>query len=264
MAPTTVKQPSLLRGGLAAGVMACAAVGLARAQEASAFDPPSPGHMDVQWATELASGRYGAKAVTRDLQHTLTLRRRWREWVASVELPWIRSRTAGEGLQPPARAEGLGDAWLKLTHPVWQGQASHAGGLDGTLKLKTRTGSASQGLGSGGTDVALQLEAWRPTASGLQWFGLIGHRLTGGTTGSSDRKNPWYLELGAQKTVQAGFDVGAYAHVRQAIGSLGGTREWTTYGAWRRDGTRTQVYLTRGYAQASPDWAGGLVLRQRF
>lgn len=227
-------------------------------------DRPEAQHLDLQLGTELASGRYGSPTITRDLQHTLTLRQRRGDWIWSIDLPWVRSRTSGSAGGQSIKVEGLGDAWLKLTHPLIDAPPEHALSLDWTLKLKPPTGSRRLGLGSGSTDVALQVEAVQALGSGLSLFGLLGHRVTGDAPDGPTRRNPWYAELGAQHSGKSGLDVGTYAHARQPIGALGGTREWTAYGAWRFDRTRLQLYLTRGYAQASPDWAGGLVMRQRF
>lgn len=230
----------------------------------TAVDRPEAAHLDLQLGTELASGRYGSSTTTRDLQHTLTLRHRRGDWTWSVELPWVRSSTSTSAGRPPIRVEGLADAWLKLTHPLIEATPEQALSLDWTLKLKPPTGSRRLGLGSGSTDVALQVEAVQAVGSGLSLFGLLGHRVTGDAPESPPRYNPWYAELGTQHSSKSGLDVGTYVHARQPIGELGGTREWTAYGAWRFDRTRLQLYLTRGYAQASPDWAGGLVMRQRF
>lgn len=228
------------------------------------IDRPEPQHVDLQLGTELASGRYGGTTLSRDLQHTLTLRHRRGDWIWSIDLPWIRSKTsASEGVQA-TQVEGLGDAWLKVTHPLLDASPEHSVSVDWTLKLKTQTGATRLGLGSGSTDFALQVEASQPMGSGLMWFGLLGHRLTGDASDGPQRRNPWYAELGAQHSSTSGMDVGTYLHARQPIGPLGGTREWTAYSAWRFDRSRLQLYLTRGYAQASPDWAGGLVMRQRF
>jgi hypothetical protein len=41
-------------------------------------------------------------------------------------------------------------------------------------------------------------------------------------------------------------------------------REATLYTAWRGGDQRLQLYVTRGFAQVSPDWAVGVTWRYRF
>lgn len=232
-------------------------------------DPPAQGHVDVQLAFEQSRGRYGEPTSTRIRVTTLTLRYRAEKWNAGVELPWLDIRDPGGAAMLPGSVgaggsveRGWGDAWLKLSAELREYDTEQAG-IDLTFKLKTRTGSVERGLGTGGTDMALQLEGLK-TLGPLTGFGHLGYRRTGDVPGFRPYRNPWYGEAGALLPLAPGFEGGAYWSWREPIGRLGPVRELTLYGAWRGGPQRVQLHLVRGFADASPQYALGLTLRYRF
>lgn len=224
-------------------------------------------HVDVQIASEWSQGQYGDTHVTRTQQTTLTTRYRGDRWQVDVDMPWLRVKSPADPALLPGSASstqsGLGDVWLKLSWEMVP-LAHHAPGLDLVLKHKTSTGETQRGLGTGGRDWALQLDGSLLLGQGYMLFGHLGHRRTGDVPGYKPYRNPRYGELGIQGQAASHVDVGSYYTTRQAIGMLGPVKELTAYCSWHDASTRMQAYATRGMATASPDWAAGLIARQRF
>jgi hypothetical protein len=232
-------------------------------------DPPAERRFDLQLAFEQSRGHYGDVFPTRIRATTLVARYRGEKWSAAVELPWLDVRSEGDGAALPGTVgeggsveRGLGDVWLRLSTELRELTAESAG-LDLTLKLKTRTGAVERGLGSGGTDVALQLE-WLKALGAWTGFGHVGWRRTGDVPGYRPYRDPWYAELGALTATSSRTEAGVYWSGREAIGRLGPVREITVYGAWRGASQRLQLHLTRGLATASPQYAVGVTVRHRF
>jgi hypothetical protein len=233
-------------------------------------DPPAERRFDLQLAFEQSRGDYGDPFATRIRATTLVGRYRGEKWSAAIEVPWLDVRSAGGGAALPGTVgegsssveRGLGDIWLRLSTELREFSAKGVG-LDLTLKVKTATGSLDRGLGSGGTDVALQLEGLKALGA---WtgFGHVGWRRTGDVAGFRPYRDPWYVEFGGLTALTPSVEAGAYWSGRQAIGRLGPVRELTLYGAWRGGSQRLQLYVTRGFATASAQYAVGVAVRHRF
>lgn len=239
------------------------------AQLACAQDRVPTGRIDLQLAVEHSTGRYREPTATTILNTSFVARYRSQAWVAEIQVPYLQTRTeAASGGLPDAasagasRERGLGDIWLKLGVEVREFDTDSTG-VDLVLKLKTRTGDAQRGLGSGGVDVAVQADLLRAIGPWVG-FGHVGYRHTGDVPGLRPYRDPWYGGVGAYRTVMPRVDVGAMLDLRQAIGRLGPLAETTVYAAWRQGGYRLQLHLTRGFAPASPDWAVGVTMRTRF
>lgn len=222
----------------------------------------STGHLDLQIASEWSQGQYGDTHVTRIQQSSLSTRYRGERWQADIEVPWLRVKSPVNPSEGSTQS-GLGDVWLKLRWEMLP-LRHQAPGLDLVLKHKTSTGDIRRGMGTGGRDWALQLDGSMLLGQGYMLFGHLGHRRTGDVPGYKPYRNPWYAELGVQGQAASHIDVGSYYTTRQAIGLLGPVKELTAYCSWHDASTRMQAYATRGMATASPDWAAGLIARQRF
>ncbi|HEY8359420.1 MAG TPA: hypothetical protein VIL30_18375 [Ramlibacter sp.] len=250
-------------GRLLLAVCAIGATG-AGAQEAS-----RQGHFDVSLSHEFSSGRYGEPSSTRIQQTTLGLRYRTPTWFAELELPWIQVRDEAGAALPgvagssaAAAEQGLGDAWLKAGIELREADAQTTG-LDLVAKVKTRTGNAARGLGSGGIDYAVQLEALRPIA-GFNVFGHLGWRHTGDVPGARPYRDPFYAEVGASRKLSPAVEAGFFVDWRDSVGRLGPQRDATVYAAYGTGPWRYQVYVSKGFSRASADAALGLGVRRRF
>lgn len=231
--------------------------------------PPPAGRVDLVLSHEQSRGLYREATATRIRQTSLTLRYRGGGWSAEVQLPWLEVDSAGgSGGLPDAavagrsREQGLGDVWLKGSVTLRELEASSTG-IDLVAKLKTPAGDMARGLGSGGTDLALQLDAVRALGATVL-FGHLGRRWTGDVQGYAPYRNPWYAQLGAQRALTPVFEWGLYADLREPLGRLGPLGEATAYAAWRQGRQRWQLHLSRGWRHASADMALGLTWRLRY
>lgn len=236
---------------------------------AAAIDLAASGRFDVQLAHEQSRGRYGESSTTRIDNTSLTLRYRAARWMAQVQIPWVTVRTdaVSGGLPGTVRSgasveQGLGDIWLSAT---WEAQefTREQIGIDLTLKVKTRSGDVDRGLGTGGTDVAAQVAVLQAIGKTVA-FGHVGYRRTGDVPGFTPYRDPWYAEMGGFVPLTDRVEAGAYYDYRGPIGRLGPLSELTSYLALRMGERRLQAYVTRGFERASPAWALGLIVRQRF
>lgn len=253
--------PAALR---AAGLTLLGLCGPAGAQDWATL----AGHIDLVLSQERSRGLYGDATVTRIRQTALTARYRGAGWSAELQLPWLDVDSGGPtgGLPDGAqfgrsREQGLGDIWLKAGLALREVDASGPG-VDVVAKLKTRSGDADRGLGSGGTDLALQLEL----VQGLGPFSVFGHlgwRRTGDVPGLRPYRNPWYGQLGLMHRPTPALELGALVDVREPIGRLGPLGEGTLFVAWRKGRHRWQLYLSQGWRDASADRALGLSWRVR-
>jgi len=243
--------------------LACA-VPAARAQ-----DLLPPGRVDLLLTVEQSRGDYREATPTRIRSTTLVARYRGAAWVGEVQVPWLDVRSGGPagGLPGTVQAghsteRGLGDIWLKLGLELAEFDTGRTG-VDLTVKLKTHSGDAARGLGSGGTDLAAQVELARAFGPWVG-FGHLGWRRTGDVPGYTPYRNPWYGQAGLSRPVSPAWELGGFVDWRAPIGRLGAVGESTVYAAWRDGGQRLQLTLTRGFAPASADWALGLGWRTRF
>ncbi|QJW85588.1 hypothetical protein HK414_26880 [Ramlibacter terrae] len=129
--------------------------------------------------------------------------------------------------------------------------------------MKTRTGNAARGLGSGGVDYAVQLEALRPVA-GWNVFGHVGWRFTGDVPGATPYRNPFYAEVGASRKLAPAVEAGWFVDWRDSIGRPGPQRDATAYAAYTDGAWRYQLYVSKGFSRAAADIALGLGVRRRF
>jgi hypothetical protein len=235
-------------------------------------------HTDVQIAVEVSRAADGAGGRLSMLVVPLVLRHRQGPWTFQVEAPLVRidsvesvvpgigsidARPSGTGAASTRQRDaGLGDVWFKLSRELRIAGPGMTG-VDLTVKLKAATGDVDRGLGSGGTDVALQLEGLHAVGA-FTWFGHVGYRRTGDLAGYAPYRDPWYGEVGSLYRASSTCEHGLLYSHRQAIGRLGALGETTAFSACRFGAQRVQLYLTRGLQPASPQWALGLLVRQRF
>ncbi len=242
----------------------------ATAQAQTETSAAQDNHIDVQVGTEWSRGTYGETTTTSIQSTSLTLRYRTPTWIFSAEVPWLRIQGDTSAALPDtigtsnsANTSGMGDIWLKASHELTPLTTENTG-LDLTVKIKTASGDVNKGLGSGATDIAMQLEGSKMITSSALLFGQVGYRYTGDVAGQRPYGNPIYAEAGIQARHSQHYEYGTYYSTRQAIGRLGALQEWTGFASWRDKSYKIEFYVTRGLSQASPEWAAGLTTRKRF
>lgn len=233
----------------------------APAQAVPKFDPVG---LDVGLSVDYANGALRDLPAARALTTTLVTRYNTPDWQLGIDLPYLvleEPAPAGSA-NANAKVRGWGDVGLKVRRTLWA-SSRPTQGLDLTLKVKTNTGNAARGLGTGGTDVALQLEGYRAFGDWLL-FGHLGQRKTGASDLLPAATNPVFTEVGVQKRWAPGTDLGVFYNHRQANGRSGPLSEATAFYQTKWGTDVVQLSLTKGFTDASPRWGVGLAYTVRF
>lgn len=237
---------------------------LALTSAAHAVPKFNPAGLDVGLSLDYANGALRDLSATRALTTTLVTRYNTPEWQFGIDLPYLVLEEA----MPPGSAtantkvRGWGDVGIKVRRTLWA-STQPAQGVDLTLKVKTKTGNAERGLGTGGTDVALQLEGYRAHRNWL-FFGHIGQRKTGDSSVLPPASNPVFTEMGVQKRWGQGTHVGLFHNYRQANGRSGALSEATVFYQTKVATDVVQLSVTKGFTDASPNWGVGVAYTVRF
>lgn len=231
-------------------VFMAAGAGTARAQAAEAGDAGTGvATPEIGWALELSTDRHRDGSFERRLELPLTLRLAAGPWSARLELPFVAVDRRGGAR--PSHARGIGDVALKL------GYALREAGDDGVavvaaLKLKTRTGDADSGLGSGTTDWTVTLDAAAPAGRFDTWARL-GWRRIGAAPGVAPVRHAALGEVGALTPLALGCDAGGVLAGRESTGARDGQLDLSALAECPAGRGRWQIQITRGLQAASPD-----------
>ena len=142
-------------------------------------DPLPEGRVDLQLSVEQSHGRYGEASRTRIRNLVWTTRYRRGPWLAEVQVPWLEVRSPGGGGLPETVGSGgsvergAGDILFKFGAELREMDTGQTG-LDLVVKWKTRSGSLDRGLGTGGTDLSLQMEVAHPIGGRRQRQAQVG------------------------------------------------------------------------------------------
>lgn len=135
--------------------------------------------------------------------------------------------------------------------------------FDITARLKIPTASASQNLGSGQVDYAVQGDLFK-TMSKFIFNATFGYRILGNPSGITFH-NVLYGAAGAGYRLSPDLTIGTSFNIGQSPVRLQDSRDLTLYLSHRvSDRFRLNIYGLRGFSERSPDWGGGLNLRYIF
>lgn len=240
-----------------------------------------------------SSGKYGGDIAT--AISSLTVNGAWTQgnWCARVNLQWLRvsgdpnvipglggvpnENPLGRGRLPiigelpggdqdvPERgsAEGLGDVTASLAYSIHTGNAL---GIDVGVNAKFATADADKGLGTGANDYGASVDLYRDF-DGTMLFGGVG-RTRLGDTEYIDVDDVTGANLGLSQTVGAEkrARIGAMYNWRSAAASERDDRRDATvfYTLPTRGGGHFQLYASRGFSDASPDWGAGVAIGAGF
>lgn len=188
-------------------------------------------------------------------------------WSLGVTIPWLRisgsTAVVGDGavrtgvLDEDETRDGLGDVIVRLAY-FWVPPPLWAPGLEGSVSVKVPTASVSNNLGTGETDVRIELEAFRAvgpvTLSGAAGFQYRGRsplfELQDGFVGSVAVIYPFgdRGSIGVQGVYQT-----------RASRSVGDVLEVLPFGAWKiTERWSADVYAIGGILDGSPDAGVGV------
>lgn len=196
-------------------------------------------------------------------------------WRLKASLPYLRITGPGSvigpdgvpnpGVQADTRSteSGLGDLVLTGTYAAVY-NAARGYGMDLVAKVKLPTADEDKGLGTGKTDVAIQVDPFMVVGRSTL-FGTLGYKVYGDPE-AIDYDNVWYGSVGVMGKLSAQTSIGVAHDVRQKLVPTGAAvSETTLFAVHKLDrDTRLQFYLVKGFSDASPELGGGVVLKQRF
>lgn len=157
---------------------------------------------------------------------------------------------------------GLGDIITAFSYNLID-HAPSGIAFDITARLKIPTASASDNLGSGKVDYAIQGDLFK-TVSKFTFSATFGYRILGNPSGITFH-NVLYGAAGVGYRLSPAVTVGTSYNMGQSPVRLQDSRDLTLYLSQRvTDNFRLNIYGLRGFSERSPDWGGGLNVRYIF
>lgn len=233
------------------------------------------GKFTVGLGADYSSGKYGGTQSTDISYFSLFGRYERDRWTLKLTLPWLRITGPGSvaggdrpivvdanANQNRVTVSGMGDAVAAVTYTLYEAPKLL---VDATGKVKLPTGSKDEGLGTGKADYVTQVDAYVTVAPGASLFTGVGYRVFGDPDGS-DFNNVFFASFGGTYRVLPSVTAGVSLDYRQAVlDGRDSMREATPFVIWKAtDRTKFQVYVVRGFTNASAPWGGGMVLMQSF
>jgi hypothetical protein len=235
------------------------------------------GELNVGSGVHYSSGKYGGSTTTTILAIPLTARYDAGAWTFKANVPWLR--ISGENAVVPgvgrieggarrgragdrSSVSGIGDSSVSATYNLPGTGAISGIGLSGKVKLPT--GDEERGLGTGSTDLAFQLDAYRELGP-RTIFGVVGYTVFGDSP-LGQFENVANAGIGMSQKIAGGDTIGVALDVRQTGNPAPAPqRELTGFWSHRLDRSwRTQAYLLKGFADGSPDWGAGMSISYAF
>lgn len=230
------------------------------------------GETSISLGAEYTSGDYGTSSKTKMWYFPATLRYETDRYMMALTIPYIVVEGTGNvvasgsmrGLPrttmiTSTRTEsGLGDIELSASHVI----ARDAGwrlGLGGLIKFGTA--DEQDNLSTGEDDVAVQLEAEK-TEGNNTVFGTAGYKILGDPPGI-DYDNVLYGSVGVSHRLDSSRAAGVELYAQQApLPGVDGKSELMLFLSGKQGPkTRLTGYLIAGFADGSPDWGAGVVLK---
>lgn len=227
------------------------------------------GQTTVSLNLDYAEGKYGERERSTAWTLPLIFKHQAGPWVWKLHLPYVRATgtaSAGGDRFSPVRQtqEGFGDLTATVLHEIIdQGDE----GLQADLGFKAKLATAARRndlITTGRNDYSLLVDLLQPLGDARATV-TLGRTYKEDPEGV-DYRNPWFGSLGIGHRFGGNSEIGAYYDYRQALTGGGSpVSEATLYAEWRfGPGYKGQVYLVKGFADASPDFGAGLTLSVRF
>lgn len=226
----------------------------------------------VSLGAEYTSGDYGTSTETKMWYFPVTLRYETGRTMLALTVPYVvvegtGNVVAGGGMggmlrtttiQTSRTESGLGDIELAASHVIAQ-DAGWRLGLGSFIKFGTA--DEQDNLSTGENDVAAQLEADK-TWGNNTFYGTAGYKILGDPPGI-DYDNVFYGSAGISRRLDATRSAGVELYAQEApLPGVDGKSELTLFVSGQ-PGTKTRLtgYLIAGFADGSPDWGVGVILK---
>lgn len=230
------------------------------------------GKLSLNVGAEYTSGDYGDSSNTDTWALPIGLKYRTGTLTLRLATSWLHVSGPGNvtpegepigGSSTSTTEEGMGDVITSLTWNALD-ERDYALGLDVGAKVKFGTADENKSLGTGENDYSLHAEIFKPVDA---WFPFLklGYTWKGDPAGI-DYRNVWFGSAGTDYRLSKTYSLGAYYDWRQKLTSSSDPiSEATLYLNTRiNDSNKLNVYLIKGFSDASPDWGAGLALNHGF
>lgn len=220
---------------------------------------------------DYTSGDYGGDEDITTAYVPFTIKYRGARWGARITVPYLEVSgpatvldADGQLISGPDRTErGLGDVIGALTLYDVVSLPENSFYVDATAKLKIATADEEQGLGTGETDYAFQVD-WYKDFERAGLFGALGYKMYGDPAGF-DLDNAVFASIGGDYrlagTTRAGL---IYDYRESAIAGGDALQELTLFVSFAGlGGASIQPYVLTGLSDASPDWGAGIMVNVR-
>ena len=230
--------------------------------------------MSLAVGADYAQGRYGTPITSRQVTIPFIAKYDAEKWNARVTIPfvWIENPSVSRDGTPlpcagsataPHTTSGLGDVMIAGSVNVVEDRESRVL-IDLTGKVKLGTADAAECLGTGENDLYFQGD-FTKSFGALSTFGSLGWRKMGDPPGVNF-KDPFYFSLGSSYRSSSMNSLGlAYDYRQKVVDNGDPVSEATLFWTHRLSETlRIQSYFVKGFSDASPDWAIGVVTTRAF
>lgn len=194
---------------------------------------------------------------------------RWDQLEISFTIPYLRIDGPGNFFIDErgfdqferTREEGLGDMLLSGTYIWYPSAGSFWPIAEFGVQWKIPTGDVDRGLGTGESDVALELDLSR-TWGRFTPFVTLGYRFIGDPD-EGQLNDAWFASLGFAARVAPRFSAGLYwTWIEATSPSRADGHELLAFGAVRlHERLSLLPYVVVGLAGYAPDWGMGLTFR---
>lgn len=241
-------------------------LGLALSATAQSL-PPRP--WEVSAGLTYVTGDYGLNADTDVWVQTTSLSHDQDAWKFTATVPVIRlsgpSSIIGDVGRPgTSSVTGLGDVSVAAAYKIID-PATGTSDFDFTTRLKLPTADENKGLGTGETDVNLELNYHR-TAGATTPFATLGYRFLGSSP-AYPLRDGFYATVGVAAPLTTEGTVGGLAFTwREKIvaNSEDALEAMAFISHALSERTKLQTFVLTGFSDASPNFGIGAQLGYKF
>jgi len=215
------------------------------------------------------SGDYGTATDTDIKAMTLTARYKKDRWTMQASMPYLAINGPGvtvDGIPVSGGGnseQGWGDLTLSLAYLGYYDAGSGIG-LSGKAKIKLPVADEDKGLGTGETDYSVQIDPFW-VIDKVTLFSTLGYKVYGDTA-TTDYRDVGFAMLGGMLKVDDITSLGLGGNYRQKVTDSSENKKdlflFMTHKLTKKD--MLDAHMSKGFSDASPDWAAGLAYKRIF
>jgi len=233
------------------------------------MDTGAQGTLTLSTGYDYSTGKYGDRVATTIRYIPTYIKYETGPWTTKLTVPYLdmtgpanvigggdNTVVTSTGSTQRRSASGLGDVLAAVSYEALNDGATGVV-IDVVARVKFPTANAKQGLGTGKTDYALQVDALKAVGL-LSLFGTVGYSVLGSSP-TLALNNVWFASAGGAYRVLPTTTAGLLYSYRQPASASGFMQsDLTSYISQKLgDRWRLQFYGVVGFAKGSPDWGAG-------